>query len=90
VRYALLGALLIVGGIAAQIEAARHRPSIGSGPGRDVDGLVFSGPSFHLGWSSTAYDAVRICGWPLIIFGAVIIVFALVRELRRAPVVGQR
>jgi hypothetical protein len=71
---ALLGALLIVAGIAAQIVAARHRPE-----------YVTGGFSFGrwTGWSSTAYDLVRIGGWALLVFGAVIVAFALIREFRR-------
>jgi hypothetical protein len=68
---------MIVGGIAARIEAARHHPVPGcsdcSGPAQPATG-----------WSATAYDIVRIGGWALLVFGAVIVVFALVREFRRS------
>ena len=70
-RRGLLGALLIVGGIAALIEASRHRP-IPTGFGDTTSG-----------WPATTYDLVRIGGWALLIFGAVIVAFALVRETRR-------
>ncbi len=73
-RYSLLGALLIVGGIAALIEAGRHRPQT-----IDAGYLL----SHTTGWSPTGYDVVRIGGWALLIFGAVIVAFTLVRELRR-------
>ncbi len=75
-RYALLGALLIVGGIAAQIEASSHHPAASSPAGYVL-------PVFTTGWPPTTYDLVRIGGWALLVFGAVIVVFALVRELRR-------
>ena len=66
--YALLGALLMVDGIAARIEAARHRSEYTSGPGKDVNGLVFSAPDVHYGWPSTTYDLVRIGSWALLVF----------------------
>ena len=75
-RYALLGALLMVCGIAARIEAARHLCAYGPKAG------VLTGACV-VGWSPTTYDLVRIGGWALLIFGAVIVVFALVRELKR-------
>jgi hypothetical protein len=55
------------------------------------DGLQ-SCPNGHyaaLGFSTTTYDLVRISSWALIVFGAVIVAFALVRELRQTPVVGE-
>ena len=75
---ALLGALLITGGIAARIEAAANRPVVTGGP---TDYLMTH--TYHLGWSKTAYDLTRIGGWALVVFGVVIVAFALVREFRR-------
>jgi hypothetical protein len=73
-RYALLGGGLIVGGIAALIVASRHRPHV-------LDaGFVLSHP---IGWSTTAYDAAWIGGAALLIFGAILVAFALVREIKR-------
>jgi hypothetical protein len=71
-RSALLGALLMVAGVAAQIVARRHRPI----PGSDA---TFGAAS---GWPTT-YDLMRIGGWALLIFGAVTVAFALARETRR-------
>jgi hypothetical protein len=73
-RYGLLGALFVVGGIAALIEASRHRS-------RTLNSQFLL--SAHTGWAATTYDLVRIGGWALVIFGAVIVAFALVREARR-------
>lgn len=80
-RYALLGALLMVGGIAARIEAARHQP--GTTGGGTAANPFSGGPSISYGWPATTYDLVRIGGWALLIFGAVIVLFTLVRELKR-------
>jgi cell division protein FtsX len=73
---ALLGALLAAAGAAALIVAGRHHPVPASG-----SVLSRHGPS---DWTPTTYDLVRVIGWALIIFGAVIVALALVRELRRA------
>jgi len=85
VRYALLGALLAAGGVAALIVAGQHHPGVTSGgvviPGTN-QGTGF-GPPVRYGWPTTTYDLVRIGGWALLIFGAVIVLFALVRETRR-------
>jgi hypothetical protein len=71
---ALFGGLLAVGGIAALIVASRHRP-------RTVpDPLLTIGHT--VGWSGTAYDAARIGGWGLVTFGAIVVVFSLMREVR--------
>jgi hypothetical protein len=73
-RYALLGALLIVGGIAARIISGHNKPE------RFTNTF---GPQTCSGWSQVAYGLVRIGGWALMVFGAVIVAFALVREFRR-------
>jgi hypothetical protein len=80
VRYAVLGALLMVRGIAALIEAARHHPVAGnSGFGSGY--LLPVHPAS--GWNTTTYDLVRIGGWALLIFGVVIVALALAREVKR-------
>lgn len=67
----------MVGGIAAQIVAQSHRPQYSTVAG-------FGGSlGTWTGWSSTAYDLVRIGGWALLIFGAVTVALALIREIRR-------
>jgi hypothetical protein len=82
-RYALLGALLVVGGVVAQIVAARNHPSDSSGAYVPGLGRTGFGAGTRYGWSPTAYDLVRIGGWALLIFGVVIVAFALMREVRR-------
>lgn len=74
--WALLGALFIVSGIAALIEASRHHPIAAA---YQTEGTT---TAYTAGWHTTTYDLVRIGGWALLIFGAVIVTFALVRELR--------
>lgn len=70
----------MVGGIATLIVAGRHHPvAANSGFG---SGYLLPIRSAS-GWSATTYDLVRIGGWALLIFGAVVVAFALVRETRR-------
>lgn len=78
IGFALLGGLLMVGGFAARIVASRHVP--GFAPGTYI--LPAQPP--RTGWPTATYDLVRIGGWALLIFGAVIIALALVREFRAA------
>ena len=80
-----LGALLVAIGIAALVIASAHAPHIevASNTG------AFNGPSNGFAtilvwdWPRTTYEAVRIGGWALIIVGAIVVAFALVREVRR-------
>ncbi len=74
---ALLGAVLVVAGIAGQIEASRHKPVPAA---FQIEGTSLT---FAAGWSPTAYDLVRIGAWALLVVGVVVVAFALVRELRR-------
>jgi hypothetical protein len=83
IAFAFFGAVLVVGGIAAKIEAARHAPDyVVNGPA----GSYCSVPCHYhnVGWSQTLYDLVRIGGWALLIFGALIVAVALIREFRTA------
>jgi hypothetical protein len=81
-----VGALLIVGGIAAQIAAHSHAPVLGGI--QVIEGAVGSGavsgerlgPS---GLSQTAYDLLRIGGWALIVFGAVTVAVGLIQYRAR-------
>jgi hypothetical protein len=89
---ALIGALLVVGGIAALVVASRHHPHtvFVLAPGAFDPSCApghTSCPNGHYataGFSRTLYDGVRIGGWALIVFGAVVVLFALSRELRPA------
>jgi hypothetical protein len=66
------GAIPIVVGIAAFIEAHRHMPV----PARRPEiGLITPAS----GLSPTAYDILRIGGWALIIFGILTVVLGLIR-----------
>jgi hypothetical protein len=66
------GALLVIAGIAAFIEAAAHRPgSAYAGTTRNqLEREVEAGtPRVPIGLSNTAYDLLRIGGWALLILG---------------------
>jgi len=66
------GAILVIGGVAAFIEAHRHMPVPAQRPGV---GLVIPAT----GLSPTAYDLVRLGGWALVILGSVTVLVGLVR-----------
>jgi hypothetical protein len=95
----LFGALLVAAGIAALIVASRHHPGFTrvespNDPRACVEGdtaclAKMGGVLVGTGFSHTVYDVVRAGGWILIVFGAVIVAFALVRELRRVPIASE-
>jgi hypothetical protein len=65
------GGILVVGGIAAFVEAHRHIPV----PARQPEvGLVTPAS----GLSNTAYDLLRIGGWALVVFGILLAVLGLI------------
>jgi hypothetical protein len=66
------GAMLMIGGIAAFIDAHRHIPV----PARRPEIGVISPAS---GLSPTAYDLLRIGGWALVILGGVTVALGLIR-----------
>jgi hypothetical protein len=66
------GVILIIGGIAAFIEADRHIPVPSRHPGI---GVIIPAS----GLSDTAYDLVRLGGWALVILGAVSVIASLIR-----------
>jgi hypothetical protein len=71
------GAVLVVAGIAAFIEAHSHKPALAyagstrSGIVREVEAET---PHAHLGLSQTNYDLLRIGGWALVIVGGSLVV----------------
>ena len=74
----------MVAGIAALIEADQNHPGYSSGaviPGTGVQTGFGVGVT---GWPQTTYSLVRIGGWALLIFGALIVAIALIREFRTA------
>jgi hypothetical protein len=87
------GAVMVIAGIAAFIEAHSHRPSEGrkaavtegerAYQAREKLNGIKLGPIGHHGLSSDAYDLLRIGGWALIIFGALLIVVGLIAYSRR-------
>lgn len=66
------GATMIIGGIAAFIEAHRNIPV----PAKQPElGLITPAS----GLSDTAYDLLRLGGWALVIFGTVFVILGLIR-----------
>lgn len=66
------GAILIIGGVAAFIDAHRHIPVSARRP--EV-GVITPAS----GLSHTAYDLLRIGGWALVILGGVTVALGLIR-----------
>jgi hypothetical protein len=84
VRQIFAGAVLVIAGIAAFIEAHSHRPMVFSGieevAGRAGTPPIFSGRVHTTsGLSRTAYDVLRIGGWALVIVGGLLVVMGLIR-----------
>lgn len=80
-----VGAVMVIAGIAAFIEAHGHRPQ--SPPRlpdfKDVDVLGTIALYGHSSaWSQTVYDLVRIGAWVLVTLGAVTILFGVVANRR--------
>jgi uncharacterized membrane protein HdeD (DUF308 family) len=78
----VVGAALVIAGIAAVIEAHSHRPEVRYAPPRFSRGqvlgyLTLAGPS--RGLSQTAYDLLRIGAWALVVVGAVLLVMGFIR-----------
>jgi hypothetical protein len=71
------GAVPIIAGIAAFIEAHRHMPV----PARRTELGLMSPAS---GLSPTAYDLLRVGAWALVIFGALTVILGLIRYEVRA------
>jgi hypothetical protein len=92
-RYALLGTILLICAVAGFVILPEHKPTSAAyaGTGTYVPGCSDQerlSPTGCLvkpahGLSRTSYDALRITTWALAISGAVIVTFALVREIRR-------
>jgi hypothetical protein len=79
------GAVLVVLGIAAFIEASSHKPEVRHALPRFSRGqvlgyLTLTGPS--RGRSQTAYDLLRIGGWALVIVGGLLVITGLIRYWR--------
>jgi hypothetical protein len=75
------GGALVVGGIAAFIEANAHHPCFDEcvtlgGPSAP---LIASGPHEPSRLSQPVYDLLRVGGSALVIFGALLLIVGLVR-----------
>jgi hypothetical protein len=75
-RQVLGGAVLVIAGIAAFIEASSHEPI----PATAL-GVRCAGEACHSahGLSQTAYDILRIGAWALVIVGALVVIMGLIR-----------
>jgi hypothetical protein len=73
-RELFVGAALVVGGIAAFIEANSHRPLLHA-----VNGSPYENPD---GISQTAYDLIHIGGATLLVFGVLLVVVGLIGYAR--------
>lgn len=78
------GAILVIAGIVAFVEADRHHPARALNVhGAHVLGrITLTGPGSE--WSQTAYDLVRIGAWTLVISGGLTVIAGLIR-LRHRP-----
>jgi len=86
-RRAFGGAVLLVAGAAALIEAHAQRSRyvyVGELRDRLEQEVEGPNPQMHLGLSPTACDLLRIGGWALVLTGALLVGAALLRR-RRAP-----
>jgi hypothetical protein len=82
------GAVAVVAGIAAFIEAHSHQPGTvtkvrpGEALREALENARFSGhapEAAHVGLSNTAYDLLRIGAWAFVILGALTVVLGLIR-----------
>ena len=81
------GAIMVIAGIAAFIEAHSHKPAtlpafprISTSAGA-TDEITVAVPNHGL--SSTAYDLLRIGAWALVVLGALTVIVGLIRYWQR-------
>jgi uncharacterized membrane protein HdeD (DUF308 family) len=73
------GAALVIAGIAAFIEARSHRTRYGyNGPEGPIPPGAPEHELLHGHLSQTGYDLLRIGGWALVIFGALLVIVGLI------------
>jgi hypothetical protein len=78
-RQIVTGALLVIAGIAAFIEAGSHPPELESrcrtgGTACPLEDFI----NVHRGLSQTAYDLLRIGAWALMIVGGLVVATGLI------------
>jgi len=73
------GALMVIAGIAAFIEAHSHAPEVIY----ERSGGDEYGRSIHLGLTHTAYDLLRIGAWALVILGGLTVALGLIAYWQR-------
>jgi hypothetical protein len=80
------GAIMVIAGIAAFIEAHGHKPQlVYAGNTRDevIREVQAGAQQVHIGLSQTAYDLLRIGAWALAIFGGLLVVVGLIAQAKR-------
>jgi hypothetical protein len=82
------GAVMVVAGIAAFIEAHSHAPTARlecpNGRGVRTDCTEDQWVFVPHGMSHTVYDLLRIGGWALVIIGALLVIVGLIAYARSA------
>ena len=74
------GAITLIAGIAAFIEAHSHPPELESRCRTGAKACLLEDfRNVHIGLSQTAYDLLRIGAWALMILGAVTVIVGLIR-----------
>ena len=74
------GAVLVIAGIAALIEAFRHPPELESRCRTGGKACPFEDfMNVHTGLSQTAYDLLRIGAWALVIVGGLLVIMGLIQ-----------
>jgi hypothetical protein len=81
------GAIAVIAGIAAFIEAHSNHPVAAYTPAprsalqarEELAGIIARGATPASGLSPTAYDLLRIGAWALVILGALTVVLGLIR-----------
>ena len=87
-RQIFSGAVLVIAGIAAFIEAHSHRPGFEGLTEIRRARLESRGAAPTSGLSPTAYDLLHIGAWALVILGGLLVITGLIRywtTVRSAP-----
>jgi hypothetical protein len=80
------GAVLVIAGVAAFIEADAHKPEVLLGTAQQARRAARAErlglPVPETGLSHTAYDLLRIGAWAFVIIGGLLVVMGLIRYWR--------
>jgi hypothetical protein len=73
----VLGAVALIGGVAARIEAGSHAPkTMAICPA--TESACVNAKTIHVGLSHTAYDLLRIGSYALLIVGVLLVLTGLI------------